>query len=124
LATTALGSFIVIPLLYLVNANPNDKWVPTNLDDGHLDYYFFLLAGLMCISIALLYYLAKDYEYKTAQELKLLEDDTVDEQHHGIEENSIHTQHNPLIASANGDDGFVTAAVGSEHEYKADDIRD
>jgi hypothetical protein len=25
--------------------------VPTNLDEGHLDYYFFLLAGLMGLTL-------------------------------------------------------------------------
>ncbi len=50
LGTTAMGAFIIIPLVYLVNANVNDEWVPTNVDVGHLDWYFFLLAGLMSLN--------------------------------------------------------------------------
>jgi len=34
----------------------DDEWVPTNLDDGHLDYYFFLLAGLMAITLVRVLY--------------------------------------------------------------------
>jgi peptide/histidine transporter 3/4 len=94
LFTNALGSFLVIPVLLLVNSDPGkarappclspclspclaataskhpsflhvtnpaaatpiaaipgNEWVPTNLDDGHLDYYFFLLAGLMGLTL-------------------------------------------------------------------------
>ena len=40
-------SLIVHPDVFLTD----DQWVPTNLDEGHLDYYFFLLAGLMALSI-------------------------------------------------------------------------
>jgi hypothetical protein len=34
---------IVIDLTTLTFAD--NQWVPENLDDGHLDYYFYLLAG-------------------------------------------------------------------------------
>lgn len=71
LLTTAIGSWLTIPLLYLVNSNPNDEWVPVNLDDGHLDYYFLLLAALMCVNMIYFYYISKDYVYKTQDELKL-----------------------------------------------------
>jgi peptide/histidine transporter 3/4 len=77
LFTNALGSFLVIPVLLLVNSDSSktsllvagvvvtaryltlrfansrtgNEWVPTNLDEGHLDYYFFLLAGLMGLTL-------------------------------------------------------------------------
>ena len=48
---TALGSWLTIPLLYIVNSGGSGKeWVPVNIDDGHLDYYFFLLAALMLVN--------------------------------------------------------------------------
>jgi solute carrier family 15 (peptide/histidine transporter), member 3/4 len=48
LFTNALGSWLTIPLLILVNSGLfGEEWVPENLDDGHLSRYFFLLAGLM-----------------------------------------------------------------------------
>jgi dipeptide/tripeptide permease len=48
LFTYALGSWLTIPLIILVNSGLfGEDWVPENLDEGHLSYYFFLLAGLM-----------------------------------------------------------------------------
>eukprot|EP01038_Epipyxis_sp_PR26KG_P011667 gene11667-15622_t len=69
LATTAVGSFLIIPLLLLVNSNPNDEWVPINIDTGHLDWYFFLLAALMLLTMVGFYYLARNYQYKHSSEL-------------------------------------------------------
>jgi uncharacterized membrane protein len=57
----------------------DNEWVPENLDDGHLDSYFFLLSGLMMLTIGYLYYISKDYEYKHAHELNLLEDENAED---------------------------------------------
>ncbi len=51
------------------------EWVPENLDDGHLDWYFFLLAGLMGLTIVYLYYISRNYEYKTTKQLMEFEDE-------------------------------------------------
>lgn len=72
LATTSLGSFIVIPLLLTVNAG-DQPWVPADLDEGHLDWYFFLLAALMGGTTVVFYFIARGYEYKTHGELAALE---------------------------------------------------
>jgi hypothetical protein len=46
--TTALGSWLIIPLIYIVNSGgEDDAWVAENIDEGNLEYYFFLLAALM-----------------------------------------------------------------------------
>ena len=63
LATSAVGSFVVIPLLYIVNSNPHNEWVPVNVDDGHLDYYFLVLAALMGVNLVVFYYVATKYNY-------------------------------------------------------------
>ncbi len=63
LATSAVGSFVVIPLLYIVNSNPHNEWVPVNVDDGHLDYYFLVLAALMGANLVVFYYVATKYNY-------------------------------------------------------------
>ena len=73
LCTTAFGSFLVIPLVLLVNSNPKDEWLPENLDEGHLADYFVVLAALMAINLVYFYYISKDYTYKTQQELQHLE---------------------------------------------------
>eukprot|EP00602_Paraphysomonas_sp_CaronLab_P012061 CAMPEP_0185040878 /NCGR_PEP_ID=MMETSP1103-20130426/39487_1 /TAXON_ID=36769 /ORGANISM="Paraphysomonas bandaiensis, Strain Caron Lab Isolate" /LENGTH=538 /DNA_ID=CAMNT_0027580373 /DNA_START=191 /DNA_END=1807 /DNA_ORIENTATION=+ len=73
LFTTALGAWVVIPLLYIVNSGGEGKeWVPENIDDGHLEYYFFLLAGLMVLNQILFSYISEGYEYKTEEELSRL----------------------------------------------------
>lgn len=51
LLTTALGSWLTIPFTLLVNSNSNDQWIVSNVDEGHLDYYFFLLASLMLVAL-------------------------------------------------------------------------
>ena len=63
LATTALGSWMVIPLVLLVNANKNNLWITTNVDDGKLEYYFVLLAVLMVLDNIYLIYISKGYKY-------------------------------------------------------------
>lgn len=51
LFTTALGSWLMIPLVFLVNSGWfGSPWIPENLDDGQLANYFFLLAGIMFLN--------------------------------------------------------------------------
>ena len=73
LLMTALGSWLCIPLLLLVNVNPNNEWVPTNLDDGQLDSYFFLLAGLMALNEIIFIWISQGYTYISAEELESLD---------------------------------------------------
>jgi peptide/histidine transporter 3/4 len=44
LLTTAGGSWLVAALLPIVNSS-DEPWVTHNADDGHLDKFFYLLAG-------------------------------------------------------------------------------
>jgi len=83
LATTALGSLVVIPLILIVNSGGGDKardspsaqntsggrWVPEDLNYGHLDSFFFLLAFFMCANCAVLHYTGRGYEYQTDETL-------------------------------------------------------
>eukprot|EP00608_Synchroma_pusillum_P009396 CAMPEP_0198438436 /NCGR_PEP_ID=MMETSP1452-20131203/50943_1 /TAXON_ID=1181717 /ORGANISM="Synchroma pusillum, Strain CCMP3072" /LENGTH=617 /DNA_ID=CAMNT_0044159019 /DNA_START=66 /DNA_END=1919 /DNA_ORIENTATION=+ len=73
LLTTAFGSWIIIPLVYIVNANPNDPWVGNDANSSHLDYYFFLLAGIVVLCWLLLCWLARDFVYKTPQDEEEIE---------------------------------------------------
>lgn len=63
LATTALGAWVVIPLVLIVNANKSKPWITTNLDDGHLDDYFILLAILMLSNNIVFIYISRNYKY-------------------------------------------------------------
>jgi hypothetical protein len=74
LATNAVGTLLSIPLLLAVNSNPGDEWVPENLDNGHLAYYFLLLAGIMTGGLAYFCFISRNYEYKTTKELAVFEE--------------------------------------------------
>lgn len=63
LFTSALGSWLTIPLTLIVNSNINDQWIPADVNVGHLVYYFLLLAGLMLLGLGLFMYLAYGYQY-------------------------------------------------------------
>ena len=39
-------------------------WLPSDLDRGHLDYYFLLLAILMLVDFLYFLYISKGYIYK------------------------------------------------------------
>ena len=63
LLTTALGAFLMIPLVMAINSNQGNEWLPQNLDTGHLDWYFMVLAVFMAISLVVFVYTAKGYVY-------------------------------------------------------------
>ncbi len=73
LFTNALGSWLTIPLTLLVNADPNNEWIPkTNIDDGHLDYYFYLLAALMLAALGVFYRISQGFQYADPAVLEAL----------------------------------------------------
>ncbi len=55
LFTNALGSWLTIPLTLAVNADPNNPWISSNVDEGQLQSYFYLLAGLMVFAMIVFY---------------------------------------------------------------------
>lgn len=63
LFTNALGSWLTIPLTLLVNSNPKHQWITSNIDQGNLQAYFYLLAGLMTLAMVVFSYLSNGYEY-------------------------------------------------------------
>jgi hypothetical protein len=67
LFTNAMGSWLTIPLTLLVNINSNNEWIASNVDEGHLDYYFFLLAGLMAIAQLIYSTLTTGFVYADAE---------------------------------------------------------
>lgn len=79
LATSALGSFVVIPLVVLVNSNKNNQWIPGNLDQGHLDWYYFLLAGLMGVTLLYYQWICIGYQYKSTSDLTFPDEDEANE---------------------------------------------
>ena len=47
--TNALGSWSTIPLVLAVNAG-SSPWIPADINQGHLAYFFFLLAALQAVN--------------------------------------------------------------------------
>ena len=48
LIAVSIGSLLSAFLLKMVNGiseQIGDKWIPDNLNEGHLDYYFILIGG-------------------------------------------------------------------------------
>ncbi|XP_059447056.1 protein NRT1/ PTR FAMILY 8.3-like [Corylus avellana] len=70
LLTTALGnylsSFILTIVTYLTTQGGSTGWIPDNLNEGHLDYFFWLLAGLSFINLLFYVVCAKRYKQKKA----------------------------------------------------------
>ncbi|KAL5699195.1 hypothetical protein ACHQM5_030134 [Ranunculus cassubicifolius] len=68
LLTTALGNYLNSLILTVVTAvttkGGKPGWIPNNLNDGHLDYYFWLLAGLSFFNLLLYVFFSSRYAYK------------------------------------------------------------
>ncbi|XXG51325.1 hypothetical protein AAC387_Pa02g5125 [Persea americana] len=70
LLTTALGnylsSFILTVVTYVTTRGGKTGWIPDNLNEGHLDYFFWLLAGLSFVNLLVYVYCASRYKCKKA----------------------------------------------------------
>ncbi|KAF5750051.1 Peptide transporter 2 isoform 1 [Tripterygium wilfordii] len=68
LLTTALGnylsSFILTVVTYFTTRGGNSGWIPDNLNEGHLDYFFWLLAGLSFLNMIVYTACASKYKHK------------------------------------------------------------
>ena len=63
LAMIGLGYFVAGLLASIVKHASDSKWYPDDLNKGKLEYYMFLLAGLMLINAAVFLFLAVRYRY-------------------------------------------------------------
>ncbi|GFP93972.1 protein nrt1/ ptr family 8.3, partial [Phtheirospermum japonicum] len=70
LLTTSLGnylsSFILTVVTSLTTRGGRSGWIPDNLNEGHLDYFFWLLAGLSFANMVVYVFCAKMYKSKKA----------------------------------------------------------
>ncbi|KAF7848714.1 hypothetical protein BT93_L1709 [Corymbia citriodora subsp. variegata] len=70
LTTVALGNYLSTLLVTLVTklTTQNGKlgWIPENLNRGHLDYFYWLLAILSLLNFFVFLWIAKCYTYKKA----------------------------------------------------------
>ena len=63
LATIGLGYYVAGLLASIVKKASDSKWYPDDLNNGTLEDYMFLLAGLMLINAAVFLFLAVRYRY-------------------------------------------------------------
>jgi len=63
LAMIGLGYYVAGLLASIVKNASDSKWYPDDLNDGTLEDYMFLLAGLMLINAAVFLFLAVRYQY-------------------------------------------------------------
>lgn len=68
LSTVALGNYFNSILVTIVTKtttkNKNPGWIPNNLNYGHLDYFFWLLAVLSVLNLGAYLLISKWYTYK------------------------------------------------------------
>lgn len=70
--TSVVSCCLKIPLTILVNIDSNNEWVASNVDEGHLDYYFYLLAALMMVAELGFMYMSSGYKYADPEVLEEL----------------------------------------------------
>ncbi|XP_057793624.1 protein NRT1/ PTR FAMILY 5.10-like [Salvia miltiorrhiza] len=58
-----LSSFLVSVVDRATSGHDRDSWLSDNLNRAHLDYFYWLLAGLNALSVVLYIYFAKSYDY-------------------------------------------------------------
>ncbi|GMY18076.1 protein NRT1/ PTR FAMILY 8.3-like [Fagus crenata] len=61
-----LDSLILTIVTYLTTKGGSTGWIPDNLNQGHLDYFFWLLAGLSFLNMLIYVVCAKKYKQKKA----------------------------------------------------------
>jgi len=68
LLATALGNYVSSALLAIIQAitasNGSEGWIAPTVNESHLDYWFFTLAGLMAINTLVYFWIAKKYRYR------------------------------------------------------------
>ncbi|MED6124018.1 hypothetical protein PIB30_055086 [Stylosanthes scabra] len=61
-----LSSFILTVVIHFTTLGGKPGWIPDNLNEGHLDYFFWLLAGLSFLNMLMYIVTAKKYKRKKA----------------------------------------------------------
>lgn len=85
LTTVALGNYLSSLLVTIITRiterNGSLGWIPDNLNRGHLDYFFWLLAVLSLLNLLVYLICARWYKYKKVE--YAWEDSDVELHHHG-----------------------------------------
>ncbi|GAB4822621.1 hypothetical protein N2152v2_009667 [Parachlorella kessleri] len=65
LVATAAGNYLAAALVANVQAISGGVWIADNLNDGHMDYFFWLLAVLQALALVAYVFVAKRFRYRT-----------------------------------------------------------
>ncbi|KAF5817385.1 putative proton-dependent oligopeptide transporter family, MFS transporter superfamily [Helianthus annuus] len=67
LSVLGIGSFLSGFIIWIVEkttgGNGQDGWISDNLNHGHIDYLYYLLAGISAVAFVMFVYSAKSYVY-------------------------------------------------------------
>ena len=72
LVVTGIGFLLAALLVFIVDLF-KPQWIPNDLDNGYLEYYFFLIAGIMIITLIGFIPYANTYTYKTGTDVSEME---------------------------------------------------
>lgn len=74
MSSSAIGSYLCSMLLTVIteitSKNGKKGWVPPNLNEGHLDRFFFLSAALTALNLGVYLVCAKRYEHVLIEKLE------------------------------------------------------
>ena len=59
-SASGIGSYIANFLVAVVSSD----WYPEDPNQGHMEYFFFMMAGLMTLNFLLFLFIASSYKYK------------------------------------------------------------
>jgi len=95
--TTGLGSWMTSVLIALVNVNKNNEWITDNLNDGHLDWYFFVIGVANFLVLCLFMVTANRYQYQNQDEnVKMIEQIIESENEGGPNNSTYSTPHSNI----------------------------
>ncbi|KDP27339.1 hypothetical protein JCGZ_20271 [Jatropha curcas] len=60
-----ISSFLVSAIEKATGGEGRDSWFANNMNRGHLDYFYWLLAGMSTVQLLAYFYFAKSYVYKS-----------------------------------------------------------
>lgn len=64
LMTSGLGSYLASAIVSIAKAATDGDWFPKEPNNGHMEYLFFLLAGLTVINLGVFILVARLYKYR------------------------------------------------------------
>lgn len=67
LSTVAVGSFLsslLVSIVTNITYDSNGGWIGNNLNESHMDYFYWLLSGLSLLNLGVYIYFAQRYTYK------------------------------------------------------------